>query len=573
MKKFIKTYENPFKKDINVELMNKSYDDELIQYVVECAKSLEILPNIKFIGYSFEDMPHKIDYTGLFKSRTKLTATEKKDKSKNRKPMDILENKLGELTLTWRLSCKGNTETISKKLLIPLPDEDGYFTIKGIKYLLMYQLLEASTYISKNRVTLKSLQAVTLSRTPKNFKATNGLTYACPIFNLMMFKNPVIVLLFYLARFGFKNTLTFFNANEAIKLISIGDDVNDKLCIDNNVMHVKTMTELEDIYADEGKFIYFPISKKLLIRVNTKLFKKYNYIQSIVGMLKELTTNRLTIEELTDRNFWLEKLDYVNSKNAKKMDLSNTSSDKGLNTLIHLNRMLDETSKRNLKLNDYHRESIYSILRWLVTEYDNLKMKDNMDLDNKRLRCHEYIASMLTNHFSEKLSRAINLGKKAEIGDIEQIFKFPADLLLLLLYASGILPFDDRTSDMDFFRKFEFTTKGPNSLGNKNSNNIAIKYRGIHPSDIGRKDINVCGNSDPGRTGVLTPFCKTSKLFFTDKMEPQSTMLEYNNDVFDDLNPEEYYRIKIGDIDDEKNNTIIMNSIMDSINRCKVIER
>lgn len=569
MKKFIKYYENPFEKDINMDLMNKTHDGELIQYIVECAKSLEILPNIKFVDYSFEDMPHKIDFNDLYKTRVKLTSSEKKDRNKNRRPMDILENRLGELTLKWHLTCKGVEKDVVKKLMVPLPDENGYFTIKGNKYLLVYQLLEASTYVSKNTVSLKSLQAVALDRVAKQYKAMNGLTYTCPIFNLQMFKNPVLSLLFYLANFGFKNTLTFFNVNDSIRIICVGDDMDTKLCKENNIDHVKSLNDIDDLY-EERKYIYFPISKKILIRVNSKIFHKYNYVQSIVGMLKELTTNRLTLEELCDRDFWLEKLDYINSKNAKKMDLNNTSSDKGLSTLIHFSRMLDETNKKNLKLNLYHRENIYSIVRWLITEYDNLKLKDNMDLDNKRIRCHEYITSMLTNHFSEKLSRAINLGKKAEIGDIEQIFKFQPDLLLIQLYASGILPFDDRTSDMDFFRKFEFTTKGPNSLGNKNSKNIAKKFRGIDPSDIGRKDINVCGNSDPGRSGTLTPFCKTYKLFFTDDMEPQNTMLEYNQDIAEEY--PDYLHISIGDTEDEKNNTKIINGIMNSINKMSINE-
>jgi len=284
--------------------------------------------------------------------------------------MDILENRLGELTLKWHLTCKGVEKDVVKKLMVPLPDENGYFTIKGNKYLLVYQLLEASTYVSKNTVSLKSLQAVALDRVAKQYKAMNGLTYTCPIFNLQMFKNPVPSLLFYLANFGFKNTLTFFNVNDSIRIICVGDDMDTKLCKENNIDHVKSLNDIDDLY-EERKYIYFPISKKILIRVNSKIFHKYNYVQSIVGMLKELTTNRLTLEELCDRDFWLEKLDYINSKNAKKMDLNNTSSDKGLSTLIHFSRMLDETNKKNLKLNLYHRENIYSIVRWLITEYDN----------------------------------------------------------------------------------------------------------------------------------------------------------------------------------------------------------
>lgn len=63
--------------------------------------------------------------------------------------------------------------------------------------------------------------------------------------------------------------------------------------------------------------------------------------------------------------------------------------------------------------------------------------------------------------------------------------------------------------------------KGPNSLGGKSENTISVAYRGIHPSFIGRIDINVCGNSDPGTSGVLTPFCETKGLYFVDRTEPE----------------------------------------------------
>lgn len=64
--------------------------------------------------------------------------------------------------------------------------------------------------------------------------------------------------------------------------------------------------------------------------------------------------------------------------------------------------------------------------------------------------------------------------------------------------------------------------KGPNSVGGKNQNTVAASQRGIHPSFIGKIDLNVAGNSDPGTSGVITPFCETYGLYFSDKPEPES---------------------------------------------------
>ena len=66
------------------------------------------------------------------------------------------------------------------------------------------------------------------------------------------------------------------------------------------------------------------------------------------------------------------------------------------------------------------------------------------------------------------------------------------------MHVSGVLRFNECINDMSFFNRFKWTSKGPHSLGRKNSNNISARYRGVHPSFIGQFDLLTCGNSDPG---------------------------------------------------------------------------
>ena len=42
----------------------------------------------------------------------------------------------------------------------------------------------------------------------------------------------------------------------------------------------------------------------------------------------------------------------------------------------------------------------------------------------------------------------------------------------------------------------------------------------MHPSFLGEIDVLVCGNSDPGTSGVLSPFAKIKGLYFDDSDEP-----------------------------------------------------
>ena len=63
----------------------------------------------------------------------------------------------------------------------------------------------------------------------------------------------------------------------------------------------------------------------------------------------------------------------------------------------------------------------------MCQEFTTLRLKDNLSLDNKRLRCNEVISSLLTLEFSKRLNRIISLGEKATIDNYRDLFKFPGD--------------------------------------------------------------------------------------------------------------------------------------------------
>lgn len=509
MKKFIKEYDNPNEKNVNYGLINKEYDADLVKYLVNSCKSLEILKYIKFKGYEYIDDESKIDFNVYMNTRNRNS------KNKDEKYMYMTDSRYGELRVKFLLTCKNETTTIVKRLLVPVPDRDGYYTIKGKKYFLMYQLVEASTYTSRQNLILKSLMPVTIKRNQYDIKDTDGNIYTTPVNMVVIFKKDTDVLLFFFAKIGVSKTLEYF---------SVGD-----------IIH---FTENE---KDKENNLYFQINNKLYLEVNRYFFNKYQYVQGIAGMILSNCTNRLSVENLDDKLFWIEKL---GSKSATKVY---KYYEKGISNLTSFDRLVDETTKEILKIHSDNKKSVYSIIRWLIQEFNELRKKDNMDLDNKRLRCNEYIAALLTKTFSDKLNRIISLGAKVSLEDVKSIFKFRGDILLQQLYKSGLLRYDDRINDMDFFSKLKFTIKGPNALGNKNENNIQIKYRGIHPSYLGKIDINVCGNSDPGTSGTLTPFCETDGLQFNKAFEPEEFRYHFEKDMNAFLDKNGYYVVAVSD--------------------------
>lgn len=408
MKKFIKTYKNKNADKINYPLINRECDRDLVEYIIDCCKSLEALPNIKFLGYEYITDESEIDVSQYIneKARDAGTTKEKKDKRKITRYRHMEDSRYGELRIKFFLTCNGESEELVKKILVPVRDENNYYLIKGTKYILMYQIVDNSTYTTKNSLPLKSLMPVSLQVDTVTYSDTDKNEYSAPIYTILLFKKKMNILLFYLATMGLDNTLKYFSAYKIMRF-----------------------TE-KDMHTD--KTIAFCISSKLYLEVDRYFFEKYQYTRTIVFMLLNIMTNRMTINTITDCDYWVEAIGALGTTNKLNQ------YEKGTSTLVFFNRLLDDTTKRVLKIHPVHKQNIYSVLRWMIMEFDNLRQKDNMDLANRRLRCNEYIAALLTRVFGEKVNRIISLGSKATLKNIKEIFKFPGDILISQLHKSGL---------------------------------------------------------------------------------------------------------------------------------------
>ena len=292
-----------------------------------------------------------------------------------------------------------------------------------------------ATEIAQNNITDEKLQQQGITT-----HDSEGREYRLPVYYVFVFKKEIPTILFYLSK-GLDCALEFLSVTNIITFIE----------------------KLPDI--KEHEYLYFKLSSKCYIQVNRELFNKYPYIQSVVGGFLTVCTNRVTIDSLNDPKVWIKKIS------------NNNTYEKGKDILRFFNRLLDVTTQRILKINDYHKESIYTLIRWMMEEYNELRLKDNMDLGNKRLRCNEYIAAELTKEFSKRTNRIMAMGDKVTMDDFKDMLKFPGEILISKMHTSGVLRYDDNVNDMNFFSKFKYTSKGPHSIGSNNSNNIGIRMR------------------------------------------------------------------------------------------------
>lgn len=158
----LKNYSSEFEPVLNKGLMNKSADAPLVDFVVDSWKSLEVVKNIKVVGWEYTDRESEIDVNKYIFKR------EKKKKKKERYDYKfVADDRFGKLTVHIQITIKEKNPTtgetiehvypIKKDMLVPIQDEDGYFYIHGKKYYMIYQLVEKSTYTSRSAITLKSL--------------------------------------------------------------------------------------------------------------------------------------------------------------------------------------------------------------------------------------------------------------------------------------------------------------------------------------------------------------------------------------------------------------------------------
>ena len=507
MYRYLRDEVDKFESELNMPLINKEADKSLVEYIVDSFKSMCVLKQLKFKGYDYNEDESTIDINDYI-----MTRKGKKKKGKKNEPIkQIADSRCGVLTVYFDIEIKdpvkdGNKDryirkSVSKSMLIPIIDDDGFMYIEGQRYFMIYQMTEKSTYVQKNNVVLKSLMPVTVERSTRVVTATNGAVFNLPLYSVKSFKAPNNIMLYFATR-GFTYALAFLGVDKVVRFV--------------------------EEPSEEDNWLSFKISSTLYVEANATIFTENRYVQSIIAMIVALADKgKYRMENLEDKNFWIMRL----SSNTSNYATPEAALEKGMRDLVSFNRMVDESLKKELKIDRINKDSIYDILRWIMLNYNELRKKDNMDINNKRLRCNEYIASLMTLEISKKLRRTITLGARATMENYLEMFKFNGNILLTRLHDSGILRFDSNINDMTFWSKLKYTIKGPHAVGNKNKNNVSAKLRGNHPSQLGYIDLITCGNSDPGTSGLLSPFNKMEGFYFDDSKDVDSGMFDLKREI------------------------------------------
>lgn len=511
----IRKFNDENRSSFNEKLFERS-DDEIIQMlekvILSCQRS-------KYFTLKVQNFTVVEDYPTIMKMLREQESIKSDSKDKDFNRYDYIALKDSDIKLlvvdyyiAVKYPKKENQREKTLRVLIMVPRfvDKYYFKIFGNYYCPKYQIVDGSTYNNANNtakcqsVTFKSLfMATRIYRYIVDFKFENtptpvrGIYYNSSIFNKM-----VPVMKYILAKYSLLDTMNALGVPEFY--------VTDTNPNNDDWYTLKRYK----VYLSMPKYIFDndPVAQSLMYTVYLGISNK-----------------EYTADMLWKQIFWLKSLgESYNSKFPEK----------GMSVLESLESIYDIPTKESLRLPEEHKKNIYSVLIWIIREFSELRQKNNFDIGVKRLRLAEYIAALYAVKIAKGMFTFSDEGEKIQISQIEKrIFTFP-DYLLKAISRDRIMVSKSNVNDLDAFGALKWTFKGISGLGDTKDSAIPSGYKQVHPTHLGRIDIDSSSPNDPGMSGMLCPMAKTYDNYFSDFSEPNN----WRNDVRDMLN--EYKKMK-----------------------------
>lgn len=551
-REFIYKFNNENRPKFNQELFKRS-DDELINAIRDVIYSCERdssftikITNFQVID-DYDDVNHILwEYEDSIINKGKKSDETKSYKLKDNQYnfINLKDSDLKIIRVDYFIQIfeKKNglvSDNITVYIAIPRIVDGFYFRLNGNYYSAMYQIVDASTYnnsaarnAKKQSITFKTVfMPIRVYRYTNILKDLNGVAVPCTYFIANMFKKSILLMKYILAKMGYYEAITFFG----IKGVYITNSFKE--------------------FDQEQNYI-FPVRDAYII-VNKLMYDSVQVMQSFVYTLYTVYnyTKDINYTDLFSKNQWIKSLGMEFT--TKDFD---TIHEKGYNILGSLEFIYDRMTMNDLKLRIEDKADIYRVLRWMMYEFNTLRQKDNLDISTKKVRWAEYIASYYASKLATGIYRISDKGDKADLTTIRKAIQISPMYLINSISKCQLVNYRDCVNDIDSITALKYTYKGISGIGEK-SNAISNAYRSIHPSHLGRVDVDSSSNSDPGISGTLCPLATLYDKHFTEYTEPSTweTDLAKVIDIYNKMVAKKEMCIIIGSINDKQSNNIILN--------------
>lgn len=403
-------------------------------------------------------------------------------------------------------------ETFKVLIAVPRIIDRYYMRINGIMRSTLYQIVDGSTYNNSNtsskvpNISFKIVfMALRVFRYYLDLTAETGETVKLSHYMCNCFNKTVTGCKYILAKFGFYGAMDFMGIR--------GISVTNNPILDPTIYSFK---------KDEGLYVNAPrylVDNDLV----TQSFVCSVYHSLIPGMNYSM---------VYDDKFWLRSIggDFNNTTNDKMLLMLNGADntirdtyDKGLSILDSFESIYDISTRESIRLPEDQKATMYHILRWILREFNKLRAKDNLDVSIKKIRFADYIASIYAIKVAKGIYRVADMNNKITTTAIRRAIRTDPAFLLSSISKSNLVSYRNMVSDMDSMLALKFTYKGIAGLGERDGDrSIPDITRYVHPSHLGRLDLDASSDGNPGITGTISPFTTMYDGYFSDYEEPNT---------------------------------------------------
>ena len=476
--------ENAIREPFNDKILKLKKNDNILEYVDIMAKILEDIDGITYLGSRIEP---------------------EREVVKTRKTKNINESRLLLIKMKFNIEAYDDkrkeirSEDVALDLFFFKLINGNYFMYNGVKYVPVYQVVD-KFYVVKNAVVLKTLlMGIFIHNQKTVVKSESDNTYEGNIYVAYMFKKKINVVNYYLAKMGFDKTVEYFGLKSG----------------DVEVVSKKHNENYEELI--KGKELFY-IQKNMYLAVKDGIINdkiKKDFILSLINVFS--SGRNFRYNSINKENYYVKKL-------GQKFTTNPNNLGKGQKVLLSFERLLDKQTKNILDIPAENKKDVYSVVKWMIHNYDELIKHDNMDLGKKRLRFYEYMLIPLVTKFSHFSNRVFNGKGVVTFSKLNSLFNSirPSFLIKSIISGTGnnisdLIRYDNTSfNSMDMFSLLKITQKGPQSISSRSvsRNDISVRYRALHPSYIHRVSLIHASSTDPGMNLIMTPFADVDKKMY-----------------------------------------------------------
>lgn len=515
--KFIK--EN--RKEFNHVFFERNEDSiitELVNVIKSCERENEYF-TIKVHSYRVVDDYDEINKI-LYNYYEDLTKNKAKSKKRENQYeyINLNESYIRLLIVTYYLKDRSAEDYLDVIIAIPRIIEKYYFKINGIMRSTLFQIVDGSTYNNGTSnaktpsITLKIIfMAARVTRYYNTITTTNGEELKLSYYYSRIFNKGISAVKYIFAKFGYYGALDFLGLGGTINITT--QDPGD--------YNMYTFKVGENLFINSPKF----------------LVDRNSLLQSVILTLQYTLIPEIEFQEFFTTEYWLRVLglEFSGGGNDRiiniynKDDSTTDTLEKGYSILDSFESIYDISTRNSIKLPEEDKATTYHIIRWIMREFNALRMKNNLDITCKKIRFAEYIASLYAMKIARGIYRVSDSNKKASIISIKKAIRTDPNYLLTAIARSNMVSYRNMVSDMDAMQALKFTYKGVSGLGESSNQSIPDIYRFVHPSHLGKVDLDASSDSNPGITGTICPYAPVYDGFFEDYQEPNTWEEEFLN--------------------------------------------